>query len=486
MKKTLALLLLSSVLIAAACRKPAPAPAGALDGPVSVLPEPVRYDLRIDADCEAGTVAGDCTLALRNGSNAPIAVVPLNLYRLMEAAAVTDGSGRALAFTQNVRVFEDWKELQVNHIRVGLGAPLAPGAETTVRIRYGGPLLGYAEAMRYVKDHVGKDLTLIRSDSYAFPQIGIPSWKTNRAAGLKNFTFMVSLTVPSPLVVANAGDLVSKTEKDGRVTYVYKSRVPSWRIDLAAAAYITVEGEGGRFRIFAFPEDSAGAREFLASLTATLALYTRWFGPLEAFPGLTVIEIPAGCGSQADVAAVIQEAGAFKDPSGRYTFYHELSHLWNVPANDPLPPRFESEGLAMFLQHLVQEKLEGKKGAAAQAAAASVARLAKMFAEHPGWKTSAMIDYGEKDLTDLSYRMGQILFYLLDRSLGEDAFLATVAGFYRDHHAAGATARQFVEYVKKRSAVSLDRLFDEWVFTPKAAEIIASGAALGEIERRYR
>ena len=486
MKKTLAILLLLAATVSPGCQKPASSDKPGAAEPVAAFPEPVSYDLTIDTDQEAGTIAGDCVLVVKNATGAPIPVVPLNLYRLMEVASVSDASGKALAYDQNVRIFEDWKEFQVNHIRVKLEPPLASGKEATLRIKYGGPLLGYAEAMRYVKDHVGLDLTLIRSDSLAIPEIGVPSWKTNRAAGLKNFTYRVSLTVPSPLVVANAGDLVSKEEKDGRTTYVYKSRVPSWRIDLAAAAYQVVEGEGGRFRIFAFPEDVEGARGLLGSLTATLALYTRWFGPLLSFPGLTVIEIPAGYGSQADVAAIIQEAGAFKDPAGRYTFYHELSHLWNVRANDPAPPRFESEGLAMFLQHLVQEKLEGKTGAVDEAVAKMLARLAKDFGEHPDWKTTPMIDYGIKDLTDLSYRMGQILFYILYRVQGEEAFLETAGSFYRDYWEAGATARQFVEHVKKRAGPGADRIFEEWVFTPKAAEIVAAGISREELVSRYR
>jgi len=327
---------------------------------------------------------------------------------------------------------------------------------------------------------------LIRTDSYAYPQIGVPSWQTNRAAGLKDFSYAVSLTVPSPLVVANAGVLVSKTEKDGRATFVYRSRVPSWRIDLVAADYTTLEDEGGKLRIFSFPDDTRGARGLLDSLKATVALYTRWFGPLPDFPGLTVIEVPAGYGSQADVAAIIQEAGAFKDPAGRYTFYHELSHLWDVKATDPLPPRFESEGLAMFLQHLVQEKLERKAGAVDKAVAASLVRLAKSFGEHPDWKTTPMIDYGKKDLTDLSYRMGQVFFYLLYRSLGEGAFLETVGSFRRDYRATGATTAQFVDHVKKSAGIDLDKLFEEWVFTPRAAELIAAGTSLDEIVRRYR
>ena len=485
MKKSLAIFAVFAVVLVPACRKPASSEDASLAGKISVIPEPVSYDLDLDIDYENGIVSGGCALVVRNSQAEPVPVVPMNLYRLMEVSSVTEASGKALAYSQSVRIFEDWKELQVNHILIRLDPPLPSGKETELRIKYAGPLLGYVEAMRYVKDSVGKEMTIIRSDSLAFPQIGVPSWRTNRAAGLKNFSYTASLTVPAPLIVANGGDLVSKDTRGGRTTYVYRSKVPSWRIDLAVSNYELVEGEGGRFRIFAFPDDAAGAKELLASLTGTLALYTRWFGPLLTFPGLTVIEVPAGYGSQADVVAIIQEAGAFKDPAGRYTFYHELSHLWNVTTNDPLPPRFESEGLAMFLQHLVQEKLEGKAGAVEAAVAASLIRLAKNFNEHPDWQKTPMISYGEKDLTDLSYRMGQILFFLLYRALGEEAFLETAGSFYRDYRESGATARQFVEHVKNRAGGRLDGIFEEWVFTPQGAGLIVAGTPLDEIVHRY-
>jgi aminopeptidase N len=355
-----------------------------------------------------------------------------------------------------------------------------------VTIRYGGPLLGYSEAMGYVKDHIDKDMTLIRSDSLAIPEIGVPSWRTNRSRGLKSFGYKVSVTVPAGLVVANGGNLVSKNETNGKTTYVYTSKVPSWRMDFALSKYEIRESEDKRFRIFSFPADGEGARDLLSRLTEALGLFTQWFGPLKSLQGLTVIEIPDGYGSQADAAAIIQEARAVRDRTNRSDFYHELSHLWNVEAKDPLPCRFESEGLATFLQRLVEEKLEGKAGAVETAVDRTLTRMREDFAKHPDWKSAPMIDYGEKDLTDLSYRVGQIAFYLLYQSLGEKAFLETIGGFTQDFSGRGATTRQFVEYVKRRSSVSLDRLFDEWVFTPKAAYLIMSGLSLAKIAERYR
>jgi aminopeptidase N len=486
MRKPKWMLLAAGALFVLSCQRPAPAPGISFADKIAQFPDPVAYDLKLDIDYDSGVLSGVCKIALKNPGPGPVSIVPLNLYRLMEVTSVTDDSGKSLEFAQRVCIFEDWRVLQVNHIRIRLNPPLSAGKSAALTIRYGGPLLGYAEAMRYVKDHIDKEMTLIRTDSLAIPEIAVPSWRTNRARGLKSHGYTVSVTAPSGLVVANGGNLISKTEANGKTTTVYTSRVPSWRMDFAISNYEILEGAEGRFRIFAFPADREGAVGLLKRLDEAMGLYTQWFGPLKTFRGLTVIEIPDGYGSQADAAAIIQEASAVKDRTKRVTFYHELSHLWNVDGKDPLPCRFESEGLAMFLQHLVEEKLEGKAGAIEEAVSSTLAGMRKTFAAHPDWKGVAMIDYGEKDLTDLSYRVGQIAFYLLYKSLGKKAFLETIGGFYQEFYGTGATTRQFVEYVKKRSAVALDKLFDEWLFTPKAAELILSGESLSQIVERYR
>ncbi len=460
---------------------------GPLSIPVRLFPTPVDYNIEFDPDYAAGSLSAVCRLTIRNDEKEPLAIVPLNLYRLFSILSVTDGKGNSLEFDQAVMPFEDWPELQVSHVRVKLAPPLPPGGVTELQLAYEGPLRGYTEAMAYVKDHIGMDLTLLRSDCLAFPEIGIPSWKTNRALGLRPFTYRLTIPVPPPLVAANGGRLAASKAADGRVVYIYESKVPSWRIDLAVSRYKVIGDQTGRFRIFAFPADIEGARTLMTRLGQTMDLFSKWFGPAPDFAGLTVIEIPAGYGSQADAAAIIQEEAAFKSTEGHYTLYHELSHLWDVRPLDPAPPRFESEGLAMFMQHYVQEKLEGRPGAVREAVAKSVERLAKTFTDHPEQADVPMIRYGENGLTDLSYRMGQIMFYLLHETMGDRNFLKAAAGWRSKYRGRGATAAQFVEYFKGlRPAGPLGRIMRDWVLTPRGAGLIRSGATLERLRDMYR
>ncbi|MGD9346674.1 MAG: M1 family aminopeptidase, partial [Candidatus Aminicenantes bacterium] len=228
-----------------------------------------------------------------------------------------------------------------------------------------------------------------------------------------------------------------------------------------------------------------GAESLLESLLKAKDLYTDWFGPLKVFRGLTIIEIPQGYGSQTSVTTILQDDSAFRDAESHYAFYHELSHLWNVKSTDPRPSRFESEGLAMFLQHLVQEKLGDEPKAREKAVNAMRERLRKTFVQHPEWKAVPMIDYGKEEITGLSYRKGQIFFYILSEIMGEELFLKTMGNFYQNYAETGATAREFVEHVTNLSSINLDKLFEEWVFGAQSSQLIMSEMSIADIIESY-
>ncbi len=450
-----------------------------------LLPETTAYDLKIKVDYEQEKIYADCFLTIQNPHSDSIHEVPLLLYRLFDVTQVQNEQGKPLAFTQSVEKYEDWEKLQVNAIRIQLDPPLDSGQSTTLKIGYQGHLLGYAEVMRYVKDHINKEYTVIRPDARTYPEVGIPSWRSNRAAGFSEFDYCVEISVPEGLVVANGGALVEKKSTDGRIVYVYRSKMPTWRMDFAIADYEVLRDSDKTFRIFHFPKDKSGAESLLSALDETMALYRDWFGPLQTFKGLTVIEIPNGYGSQADAAVILQEASSFENLDNLYAFYHELSHLWNVEPQDPMPPRFESEGLATFLQYLVQEKLEGKDKAVEEAVQRIRKRLQDQFAKNPSAAGIPMIDLGEKQMTGLAYTKGMLFFYLLYEIMGEEPFLETVGDFYQKYAGSGATAGEFVEFFQAKADADLETLMQDWIFTGKSSELIQSDMTVEEILKRY-
>ena len=440
----------------------------------------MHLDLALSVDYEEARLAGTATLAVENTSEEPVLLIPLLLYRLMTVSEVTDEAGGALAFTQDIVTMADWPQYQANHITVILDAPLAPGQRTSVRVGYGGYLAGLTETgMRYVKDRIEREFTIIREDALAFPVLGVPSWEQNRAVARVPFSFRARITVPEDLTVAAGGRLVQRTLANGRTTFDYRNIEPVEFLNIAIAPYQVLEGQDAT--VFYFPADSVGAKHMLGRLEAARALLGRWFGTIGSHVGITVIEIPEGFGSQASLAGgIIQTREAFNDSTQSRQLYHELSHLWNAPDLDVPSPRW-NEGLASFLERRMAAELDGWPDMDTfmdDAARTIVTR----FDGNPTYQTTPLIDYGKTSLTDLSYRVGMLAFYALNRLIGPDAFnnaLRTYLRLYRD--SGGTTATLVTVFQQAAPTSDITGFFEDWFYSMTWYERLRSGASLSEV-----
>lgn len=458
-RRRLATLGVALTIFAAALSIPSGLDAGGHAGPPAVAP--VRYVLDVAVDFGEARIDGRAVVTVANRSDGPVQDVPLLLYRLLRVESVADGAGRPLAFTQDVVAFDDRPLQQVNHVRVRLPRPLAPGDSATVTVTYGGYLAGYVETgSLYIRDKVDEAFTILRDDAYAHPLVGVPSYAAMRSAARPRFDYEARITVPETHTVANGGALVEHTARDGRATFVYRNVKPAWRMDFAIAKYAVAERDGQR--VIHFPEDSVGARRVLDTLVSTLELYTQWFGPLRGGSTFTVIEIPDGWGSQADVTSILQTAAAFREATRSYELYHEVSHLWNVEPREPFYPRWD-EGLATYLQYLTAERLEGRP--VVDAAAEGITRwLHAKFEQEPRLREIPLADYGKAGLTDLAYPVGMLMFRALHRRVGDEAFREIVGGYYARFHATGGSTADFVRHADDVVAEDLRPFFETWLF----------------------
>ncbi len=443
---------------------------------------PLHYELAIRVDCDAEIVTGSASVQLRNISDAPASSASLLLYRLMAVDAVTDGDGHALGFSQTAVPFSDFGELQVNQIIVELTETLPPGAETTVRVDYAGHLLGYVETgMLYTRDHVSREFTILRDDTWAFPKPGYPSIADLRGTPEPRFTYHARITVPIELSVANGGRLIAVEESGALATYVYESVRRSVRMDFAIADYSTLHE--GAVHIHHLAGDERGAAHVARAARRSLDLYASWFGPLRGENSLAFIEIPDGYGSQTTEGTIIQSAGAFKDTMKSCEVYHEVSHLWNVTATDRPSPRWE-EGLAMFLQYLVSDEVDGGT-AVDERADKLIAHLSERLPEHAARRVP-MCEYGEENLTDMSYTAGGLLFDVYYRLVGAEVFRKTVGEYYRTFFETGGSTDDFVLLASELSPVDLGPFFDDWVYSPRWTERVLASGDHNDLVRFYQ
>jgi hypothetical protein len=451
-------------------------------GPTDTLPRllQTRLDLDVRVDYESGTVGGSATLTLRNVGTSMVETLPLQVGRLMTVEAVDDEDGRSLSFRQDIVTFTDWPRFQVNQVGIELPAGLRPGEETVVAIEYGGVLVGYTETgMRYVRDHVDREFTILRTDALAFPTVGVPSLEGLRSLPRGDFDFSARITVPADLTVAAAVEPASREVHGDEATWRFRGVRPVPFLNVTIAPYETLDAEG--VRIFHFAADGNGARRLRDQVRLAMNRYAAWFGVSIPDGRVTIIEIPEGWGSQASLAGgIIQTADAFRDATETSQLYHEIAHLWH-PAETDLPPDRWNEGFATYLAMRLEAELDPETDLRE-----SMEALAARQVRRVGSAAVPMSAYGENEQTDLSYGTGALMFYVLQRSLGQPALDAALGRYIRDYRDSGSSTEQFVDSVIGATGATARAVFDDWLYSTSWLDRLNAGVSLDDMIAAYR
>jgi hypothetical protein len=419
-----------------------------------------RYDWTVRLDFDNKLMEATCKVEVTNKGNRSVKKLPFVLYRLLTVRNVKS-DGTSLSFAQSIRSFDDHIRLQSNFIIVELKKSLLPNQSITLEMEYDGALHGYTEVgWNYVRDKIDPKFTILRPDCMAYPELGYPSHKINKQFSKANFDYRVSITIPDSLVAVNGGTLGSVNSMNGQTTFEFKNVEKAWRMDIAIGKYGRLTDNG--LTVYYFKQDSLGAKRVLAALQKTIRLYTNWWGPLSNFKGFSIIEIPDGFGSQADVTSILQSASAFKDSTEIHQAYHEISHLWNVDLKAP-SPRWE-EGLATFIEYLTIEKLEHREYLD-YVTDWLLPVVRREVTNDERLKTVPMVDFGKHGMTDYSYSLGMIAFRILYQTLGEDKFNHSLRAFYKEYSDKEATTEDFMRITIQVSGKDMSTFFNDWFFT---------------------
>jgi len=449
----------------------------------NLLLKTINYDLDVHVDYENKKIISTCGMTVINRTDEESKIIPLLLYRLMKVSSIKEENGNPLVYSQRVLSFEDWEIYQANYIEVVPAKPLLKGDSCKLIIEYEGYLLGYTETgMNYVRDKIDAEFTILRPDCKAYPELGYPSEKINRAAGFSpSFNYTIKIHVPDSLVAVNGGALISKKTKDGYSTYTYQNTKLAWRIDIAIGKYKILETP--LLKIYYLEQDSAGAQTVFKYARRTLKLYSEWWGKLKESKTFSVIEIPGGYGSQADETCILQTADAFNDSTQMRQLYHEISHLWNVKSNDQYYPRW-NEGLATFIEYLTIEKLENRPYLD-YVTDWFLKQVRKEIGGGGKLNETPLIDFGKMGIQSHSYSVGMIMFRVLYQIMGESDFNKCISSYYSDYYRKGGTTDEFVATAKKVSAINLSKFFDDWIYSTKYTELIKTELTINEMSKLY-
>ncbi|MEZ4378620.1 MAG: hypothetical protein AB7N73_06940 [Gemmatimonadales bacterium] len=456
----------------------------AQQNPDKPLPQLQSLVLTADVDVDAGTLAGVTTLVLRNTGASEVRALPLLLNRLLRVDSVLDAEGNALPVQQAVVAFEDVDTWQVTAARVQLRVPIAAGDSTAVVVHYHGHLVGYTEVgMLYVRDRIDREFTILREDAFAFPKVGVPSVASMRANPQPPFAFSTAITVPEGLMAVTGGRQLPAETHDGRVTWRSESRGPAPYLIVSIAPYRVAQR--GEIRVYHFPEDSVGAQIVLGAIGAAADRLAEIFGPLRAAPSLVVMEIPEGWGSQASLAGgIIQEAPAFRSRDQLQALYHELSHLWNARDLDAPSPRW-NEGLASYLQGRLARELDGWTGERAALERVRTRLIESCTADTP-CGTIPMRDYGRASLTDRSYLVARLMFWLLAESMGEERLDTALREHFQRVRETGTRTDDLRAALIRVGGEPARRILDDWLDGTGWVARLSAAPDLAALREGYR
>jgi hypothetical protein len=448
------------------------------------FPGTTHYDLEIKIDYNSGKLAANGTITLVNRTTQPVNQIHILLYRLLKVRSVMV-EGIKVIYDQSIVSVDGWKKLQVNLVKIKLNEALQVGEEIKLEMSYDGFLCGYSEAgWNYVKDHIDKSFTIIRTDGFGYPVVGYPNDRDMMAITKEIYDYQLKITVPAGLTVATGGLLLNQSTIDGMTTFMFRSKRPSWRIDIVISDYKILSKDQNR--LYFFNQDSARAPGLYTAMLKAHDIYTGWFGKIEGYQGYSIIEVPEGYGSQSDVAAMLITADNFRQDAQFVTVYHELSHLWNVRNLESKPCRIESEGLAQFLQFLLLEKLDLKENAIKDAANRYLNQMVSILAKNIEVQTIPIKEYGVYDITDYSYRLGMVFFALYYDLIGHEVFVDIIKTYYNKYYQTGATFEDFILHCQAKTPINLQPFLSDWFQTTKVLELIKEGKNYDDFIQRYR
>lgn len=453
------------------------------------LPSISHYSLQLRLFPKEERLEAVAKLMVTNKAGQAFSEAPFLFYRLLDVQKVTDEKGSPLTFHQTITKLAEPNvhNFQVSLLTVQLAKPLIPGAATNLTITYSGSIYGYAEIWGYVKDRVSEKYSLLRPDTLAYPMLAHPTQESwHKSYGHEwPFTYDLTVTVPDGYVVACGGAQQNVSVKENLATFMFKSKVPTWRIDIAAAEFKVINDEAKQLSVYVLPEDEKNGAAILDAVGRSVKLYSKLFGELKDYRGYTVIEIPDGWGSQASDYYILETAAAFKDLKNVVELYHEVAHTWNAkPKPEVQRTRWFDEAFAMYFQAIALREFESEKAYQAEMDDDRESFIKRVQRDKRNFDTP-IVDYGTYELGDASYTKGAWSLYVLHQLVGDEQFKHIIRAFLSEHWARPADFKDFQEVAERVSHRKLDKYFQEWFYTSVSSQLLVDKIPITEIVKRY-
>ena len=273
-------------------------------------------------------------------------------------------------------------------------------------------------------------------------------------------------------------------ERGGAVDRWTESR-PQRDIQLIAAAFHEYRDDTGPVALFAFlrTPDEALARRYLEVTGHYIDLYSRMIGPYP-YEKFAMVEDVWDSGLGMPSFTLLGER-VIRLPFILHTSYpHEILHNW---WGNGVYIDYESgnwgEGLTSYLADHLQRELAGGDAGHRRAA---LQRYADYVTGERDFPLTEFRSRHTNIAQAIGYDKTLMLFHMLRRTLGDEAFLASLRRLYDEHLSRRAAFTDVRAAFEAATARDLGAFFQQWVERPGAPELRVSDARAQTREGGWR
>ncbi|MFZ7125842.1 MAG: M1 family metallopeptidase [Desulfobacterales bacterium] len=290
-------------------------------------------------------------------------------------------------------------------------------------------------------------------------------------------SYRILVSAPAGTFAVTSGRQLDTRTEGGRSISEWEIVRPVEALALAAGPYRIETLQHGRITLSTyFSEPTAGlSSAYLEASRRYVDLYEELFGPYP-FEKFAVVEnfFPTGYGfpSYTLIGGRVLRLPFILDTS----LGHEIAHCW---WGNGVLVQFESgnwsEGLTSYVAEHYYQELASPKAASDHRMnyLRNYATLVSKAEDFPLNRFRGRVDTVTRTV---GYDKGAMVFHMLRRRIGEDAFWGGLQDVYRDHRFEAASWEHFRNAFEVRSGEDLSRFFDQWVHRSGAVELALEGA----------
>ena len=414
-----------------------------------------RLNLRIDPSDEI--ISGDVTTqAISTASD--LKEIVLDFYENMEIDSILS-EGKHLTYSR-----------ANNQLILNLAEPYEIGETFTVTVYYRGRPGNKGGFHSFTfEEHVGVPIISTLSEPFGSPTW----WPCKDDPDDKADSVDIIITVPSTLVVASNGLLVSETDNgDGTRTFFWKERYPisTYLVSLAISNYEMFsdyyhysDSDSMEVQFFVFPEDLENAIKDFSVTVPMIEYFSSVFGQ---YPFIQekygMAEFPWWGAMEHQTCTSYGSALIRGDHKYDWINAHELAHQWfgDLITMKRWSHIWLNEGFASYAEALWEEEQNGRK--------AYLDYVKSM--DTKGWFPTSVFVYDSTKIKSLFsgtvYDKGAWVLHMLRYVMGDSAFFQVLKE-YGDIYAYGtATTEDFRRLCESYYGHELDWFFKQWVYEP--------------------